>query len=693
MASLTAAVVLAALGGVAAVIAVQEQANRRLSAKNLELAAEKARVEVERTRVQQRFELAQEAIRTFHSGVSDDVLLKEPQFENLRTRLLGGASEFYGKLEALLRGQTDRSSRAALGRAYDELGGLTDEIGNKSKALEVRQKALAVRRALAEGTGPGDPAKLDLARELVSAGWLNYELHHYEEFAAQAEEAASLTEGLRAAGDPRLALDAEAVRGLAHERLAIYIGPGESDKALDHLAKAIDSLRRVLAAAPDDRETQILMAECLMESGGVYAITFLQPTEAADHFNQSVGLYDRLAGVDRDSVAAQAKLAHVYGSRGKYWSFASGRLNEAKADFERARAIRRRLVAAYPTNTYYRHFLGWTEMVLGHVLASTGRTAEALAAYDSAAALIRPMVERNPSVFKVTQVFRWCLVARGDLLAGLGKWEEAAASFAKALAAYSANPLPIFDREAAGAEAEAARSPDRTDLLSRVVASTFFAAEARSKLGQFRQAESGFRRVVAIREEILARDPGNQQYAIDLARTSYKSAVLIANYRSAERSLPYFDRAVEGFGRSSAGEPDDTYLASMLAEAYHRRAAVLARLGRFDEAQRDGEAGLVVRRALASKYPARGSYRLNLGYDLAGVSRIGAGPDGRRTRSPPPRRRSNSIGRWSMAGLTRTRSSLKADRRCSPSPGLSWTTGARPRPRATPAGPPNCSIA
>ena len=133
-------------------------------------------------------------------------------------------------------------------------------------------------------------------------------------------------------------------------------------------------------------------------------------------------------------------------------------------------------------------------MVLGHVLASTGRTDEALAAYDSAAELIRPMVERNPSVFKVTQVFRWCLAARGDVLAGLGRWEEAAASFAEALAAYSSNPLPIFDREAAGAEAEAARSPDRIDLLSRVVASTFFAAEARVKLGQFRQAESGFRR-------------------------------------------------------------------------------------------------------------------------------------------------------------------------------------------------------
>ena len=231
VAALAAAVVAAAVGGVAAVIAVQERANRRLSAKNSELAAEKARVEVEKSRVQQRFELAQEAIRTFHSGVSEDVLLKEPQFENLRTRLLGGASEFYGKLESLLRGQTDRASRAALGRAYDELGGLTDQIGNKAKALEVRRKALAVRRALAEGTGPVDPAKLDVARDLVAVGWLNYELHHYEEFAAQAEEAASLADGLRpgrrsAAGPRRRSRSRTGPRATRHLHRPGRVGQG-----------------------------------------------------------------------------------------------------------------------------------------------------------------------------------------------------------------------------------------------------------------------------------------------------------------------------------------------------------------------------------------------------------------------------------------------------------------------------------
>ena len=53
----------------------------------------------------------QEAIKTFHTGVSEDFLLKEDKFKALRDKLLGEAADFYGKLEKLLEGQTDRASR------------------------------------------------------------------------------------------------------------------------------------------------------------------------------------------------------------------------------------------------------------------------------------------------------------------------------------------------------------------------------------------------------------------------------------------------------------------------------------------------------------------------------------------------------------------------------------------------------
>jgi hypothetical protein len=60
----------------------------RADAKNLELTDEQAKV-------QKRFELALKAIALFHTGVSEDMLLKNAEFKELRTKLLKEAAGFY----------------------------------------------------------------------------------------------------------------------------------------------------------------------------------------------------------------------------------------------------------------------------------------------------------------------------------------------------------------------------------------------------------------------------------------------------------------------------------------------------------------------------------------------------------------------------------------------------------------------
>ena len=77
--------------------------------------------------MQARYDLAVEAIKTFHTGVSEDFLLKEDQFKELRDRLLKSATDFYGKLGALLGKETDPASRRALAQANFELADLTEQ--------------------------------------------------------------------------------------------------------------------------------------------------------------------------------------------------------------------------------------------------------------------------------------------------------------------------------------------------------------------------------------------------------------------------------------------------------------------------------------------------------------------------------------------------------------------------------------
>jgi hypothetical protein len=110
LASSAAVAGLVAVLGLAAVLLVQRRANVDLAAKNAALADEQQKV-------QARYALAEKAIKTFHTGVSEDALLTNEDLKALRTKLLKQAAGFYAELEKLLAGQADYRSRQALGAA------------------------------------------------------------------------------------------------------------------------------------------------------------------------------------------------------------------------------------------------------------------------------------------------------------------------------------------------------------------------------------------------------------------------------------------------------------------------------------------------------------------------------------------------------------------------------------------------
>jgi hypothetical protein len=129
-----------------------------------------AELTAEKEKVQARFALAMDAIRTFHTGVSEDFLLRERPFDALRTKLIRGASDFYRKLEGMLRGRPDPPSRKALGDAYFELGGLTARALATEEALALYRQGLAVRRALLVEAPDAPSARADVAESLLEVG-------------------------------------------------------------------------------------------------------------------------------------------------------------------------------------------------------------------------------------------------------------------------------------------------------------------------------------------------------------------------------------------------------------------------------------------------------------------------------------------------------------------------------------------
>ena len=111
-----------------------------------------------------------DAIKLFHGEVSSDLLMKEKQFDGLRTKLLKGAADFYGRLEGLLKGQADHESRVALAKAYSKLAFLTYNIGSREGALSAHRKALASYRSLAAEPGAGDEEQFALFVALINIG-------------------------------------------------------------------------------------------------------------------------------------------------------------------------------------------------------------------------------------------------------------------------------------------------------------------------------------------------------------------------------------------------------------------------------------------------------------------------------------------------------------------------------------------
>ena len=437
-----------ALAGTGAVLAVQTHANVELKAANTELAIantmvkrSNADLQAANARERERFELAMQAVNLFHGDVSEDLLLKQKQFESLRSKLLRGAANFYGKLEELLEGQRDPASRTALGKAYFELGTLNAKLGRQSDALAVQRKSVSVRRELAESPGVGPQALVQLAESLLSTGALRSEIGDAGGI-ENCEEAQGLAE--RAA---RLADNNDATRlflGRAYYVAAIvYHTLAKPDKALESCMKA----RTVQQALADERPK----------------VPLYQMRLAATESDLGVGF--KLTGHPHESLQA----------------------------YDRARAILERLIAAGSSSMDYRMELGRCYHNLGVVLSQTGKRAEGLKALEKSLELRRAVVEEAPGVSRFQ---RDVAATEGDIgveLAAIGRPSQAASAFERSLA--------VLERLAAASPADSAVQSDMAVTLIDIGSSRQTASQPAEAARAFRRAVAILERLPTLRVE------------------------------------------------------------------------------------------------------------------------------------------------------------------------------------------------
>jgi serine/threonine-protein kinase len=386
-----AASVLVALAGTGAVLAVQTRANNKLTAANTDLALANNKITqsnadlvASNKRERARVELAQEAIRTFHTGVSQDVLLKEEPFKALRTKLLRGASEFYRKLETLLQGQQDRESRLSLGRAYLEVGGLTLGLDSIEEANGVSGRAVD----LFEGLCRDNPADEEAQRALALS----------------------------------LKLFAETVNPV-----------GRRDEGFAATVQSRDLFRRLLEAHPGDRG---LRGECA-RSEMLHGLALRKEGrlgEALEAIERARSLLETPLKGGQPPEPFRAELQEVYDA----WASTldeAGRHDEAIAAYSKARELGEALFRAKPDDPTTSHELVRTLGNMGISLSGSLHRAEALAAYGRAREVLVAAGGANPTLIRFPAASAWIDTMVAHDLVALGRDEEALEALERARAA------------------------------------------------------------------------------------------------------------------------------------------------------------------------------------------------------------------------------------------------------------------
>jgi tetratricopeptide (TPR) repeat protein len=585
-----AAVAIALVAGVAAVVVVQARANRVLEAKNEELDAKNTELADEQAKVQARFEMAQKAIAMFHTGVSEDMLLKNDQFKELRTKLLKEAAGFYADLEKLLAGETDAKSRRLLAAGYSQLGELTEKIGSQPEALVVHRKALALRRELAAAAGADVETRLDVARSLRMAGMLLDATGDKAGALAAWEEQRELSERLaeEAPSDAVRAVLAASYNSIGYG-LSQTAGPAEG---LASHEKALSIRQKLADANPSVTDFQRDLAMSHHNVGTELWMTG-KPAEALASYEKALAIRQKLA--DTNPSVTQFQLDLALSHNDICWCLSqTGKPAEALASVEKSLAIQQKLADANPAVTQFQRELAHSQVAVGVELMETGKPAEALASYEKSRAIRQKLADANPSVAQFQSELAGSQRIIGMLLSQTGKAAEGLSWKERALA--------IFQKLADG-------NPTIVEYLSAQAETQNDIGLDLAQMGKPAEALASYEKSLAIRQKLADANPSVTLIQSDLAQSYLNIGGQLALSGKNNEAIEFYTREEairQKLATAKSPRPDDT---NALANCQTNTANLLRKAGRRVEARAACERALALREPLVKEYPQVTYYR------------------------------------------------------------------------------------
>jgi eukaryotic-like serine/threonine-protein kinase len=646
------AALLAGVVGLSAVLLVQTQAKADIAQALEREKQARTALATANTKVEVRYELALAAIKTFHTGASEDFLLKQDQFKELRDRLLKAASDFYGKLGALLGSETDAASRRALLQANYEMANLTRQIGRPEDALAAHRAVLARRKELAAAPGADVGAAVDVGRSLTAVARLLDATGQVADALLEFHKSEALLTDL-ATGDPAARTALANCRswmgwllsrmGKTELALAAYRLARSDQEVLAGVAGASQESRRDLAT------TMNRIAILLSETG--------KPADAEAEYREALEIQKRLAHENPDVTDFRNDLGLVHNNLGNLLSDV-GKPAEAEAEYREALLIQQKLASDQPAVAAFRSALGLTHNNLGNLLRTVGRTADAEAEYRLALEVQEKLTGENPTVTEF----------RNDLArsyANLGLLQQmtggpAEAEYRKALAIVQTladeNPtIPSFrDRlarsrhalasllalrgKSAEAEAEyrkaqaiqqklAAENPIVTAFREGLAFSHNHLGWLLSETGKPTEGETEYRRAIALLGKLVDDQPAVTDFRQDLAYSHDALGWLMTQTGKPAEAETEYRQALALLGKLVDDHPKVAHYRDRSANTANNLSVALRRLGRLAEARALCERAVVLREDLVRENPRVPDYRAGLAENVfnRGLARLAEG--------------------------------------------------------------------
>ncbi len=501
-----AAAVLAGVVGLCAVLGVQSAANARLSASLQRETNANDELKSSKAAVMARYDLAVAAVKALHTGVSEDFLLREERFKQPRDRLLKLASDFYGKLGALLGTETDVASRRDLAQSNFELAELTRKVGRPEAALASHRAVLAAREALAAEPEAGTGARADVGRSLTAVAFLLDSTGKSEEALATYRRSESLLAAL-GAGDPTARAALAACRSQIGSLLARTSKTDEALVAYRHARADQEALAKVPGVSND---AHVDLADTINLIGYLLWYTG-EFSKAEDELRTALAILQRLADDNPAVTQFRSRIAASHNQLGSV-QLVTGKLPEAEAEYRAALAINQKLADDNPAVTEFHTALAACHYNLGLELAATGKPSEAAAEYGTAMAIWRKLADDNPEVTGFHTGLATIQTFYGILLLEMGKPAEAEAECRTALATL---------------EKLADDNPDVTRIRDRLAVALMYLGDVVRSVGLVDQAKSRYERAIALKETQVEENSTNPEHRYVLACSLRRRALTL----------------------------------------------------------------------------------------------------------------------------------------------------------------------